>query len=62
MNGILFGGRISFGVSDGLSHDVAVVLWHHNGLLAISKARSVMVSMTIHHSAWLNADPNVRRR
>ena len=48
-------------LSDDFSHDFSVVLWHHNGLLAISKARSVMVLMTIHHLDVLNADPNVRR-
>ena len=61
-HGILFGRRTVLGMLGGLSHDIAVVLWHHNGLLAIFKARSVMVSMTIHHSAGLNDDPNVRRR
>ena len=59
---MLFGSRIGDGMSDGFSHDVAVVLWHHNGLLAMSNAKSVMVSMIIHHSAGLNYDPNVSLR
>ena len=61
-NGISFGSRTGDGMSACLSHAVDVVVWHHNGLLAISRARSVMVSMTIHHSTGLNADPNVNRR
>ena len=60
--GMLFGSRMGDGMLDGFSHEIAVVLWYHHGLLAISNAKSVMVSMTIHHSARLNNDPNVSLR
>ena len=60
--GMLSGSRMGDGISEGCSHVVAVLLWHHTGLLATSNAKSVIVSITMHHSAGLKDDPNVSLR
>ena len=54
----MFGGRTSFGA--GMLD--RVVDGYQKGLLAMSLARSVMISIIIHYSTGLYAPPNVSRR
>ena len=60
-NRILVGSRMGNGILEGCVHDAVIVLWGHNVLLAMSRVRSIMISIIMHHSAGLKAAPNVNQ-